>query len=74
MDCKQIAERLVFLYNDGEMTHELRLDFHRHMDDCPHCARRAEHTRRFLMVVRGTGRCTVPNGLRDRILARLRGN
>ena len=73
MKCKEICEELVFRYSDDEMEQEMRVAFKLHVADCPECARKAEHTERFLMIVRKrTVRTTAPRRLRQRLLDDLR--
>jgi mycothiol system anti-sigma-R factor len=72
MNCKQIKEELVFLFIDNEMGQELLISFRRHVSDCPHCAREAQHARFFLTLLRErAGRHQAPRALRTRILASL---
>ncbi len=72
MDCKQIKEELVFLYADNEMGQEVLIAFKRHVSVCPHCARKAEFTRRLLELVRERARRRqAPRRLRAKILAGL---
>jgi len=73
MDCRKIREELVFLYvDDDEMGQELLVAFHRHVSDCPHCAQKAQLTRRLLTIVRErTERRRAPGHLRLKILANL---
>lgn len=72
MNCKKVLEELIFRFADDEMEQELRVEFKRHVADCPHCARQAQYTRRLLMVVRQRAtRCAAPTHLRERILAAL---
>jgi mycothiol system anti-sigma-R factor len=73
MKCKEICEELVFRYTDNEMEQEMRIAFKLHVADCPECKKRAEHTERFLMIVRKrTARTTAPRRLRQRLLDGLR--
>ena len=46
MDCSKFEE-IVFLYSDNQLEQELVVRYHRHIDICPECARRAAFTRRL---------------------------
>lgn len=69
MKCKQVKEEFVLVYGEGEDGGRLRIAIHQHVTDCPECAARAEHTRRFVTLVRERCRCEAPSELRHRILS-----
>jgi len=49
--------------------------YRRHIDLCPHCARKAVYTERLLTILRRRcNRATAPAELRERILAGLAGS
>ena len=71
MDCSKFEE-IVFLYSDNQLEQELVVHYHRHIDLCPECARRAAFTSRLLVILRQRcERATAPERLRQRILASL---
>lgn len=69
MKCKQVKEEFVFVYGEDEDGRQLRVAIYRHVNDCPECAAKAEHTRRFVTLVREHCRCEAPRELRSRILS-----
>ncbi len=72
MDCKKVTEELVFLFADEAQGqgHELLIAYREHVSLCPHCAHKAQFTRKFLAIVRKrAARRTAPTSLRERILA-----
>jgi mycothiol system anti-sigma-R factor len=71
MNCKRVEETM-FLVTDNELDEDVLVVFRRHLELCPHCARRFEVVSRFLALVRE--RCcrrAAPDRLRIRILASL---
>lgn len=75
MDCQKVHEELAFLFADCELDGDDLNDFNQHLARCPHCARRARFTTRFLSVIRiRSGRNRAPRELRTRIVAALTGD
>ena len=71
MDCRRF-KKVVFLYTDNEMEADLVVDFRKHLNLCPHCARHIQYTLRLLSLVRKRcHRASAPEGLRARILTSL---
>jgi mycothiol system anti-sigma-R factor len=74
MDCSRFEE-IVFLYSDNQLEQELVVLYRRHIELCPHCARKAVYTERLLTILRRRcNRATAPAELRERILAGLAGS
>jgi anti-sigma factor (TIGR02949 family) len=74
MNCKKVTEELVFLFADEAegQGHELLIAYREHVSHCPHCANRAQITRRVLTIVRERAvRRQAPTDLRERILAKM---
>lgn len=72
MDCAK-CEEVIFLYADDQLEQEVVVHYHRHIEVCPTCARRAAYTIRLLTVVRTRcRRASAPERLRRRIVASLR--
>lgn len=73
MNCRKVKEELVLLIS-GDDDRNLTVAIRHHVSVCPHCAQRAERTRKVVTIVRERcGRQRAPMSLRDRILARLHG-
>ncbi|MDA8017836.1 MAG: hypothetical protein MPN21_10355 [Thermoanaerobaculia bacterium] len=68
MKCKQVKEEFVLVYGEDQDGGQLRVAIQQHVTDCPDCAAQAEHTRRFVTLVREHCRREAPSGLRRRIL------
>ena len=74
MDCSRFEE-IVFLYSDNQLEQELVVLYRRHIELCPHCARKSVYTERLLTILRRRcHRATAPAELRERILAGLAGS
>lgn len=67
MKCKQVKEEFILVYGEDEDGGRLRIAIQRHVSACPECAAKAEHTRRFVTLVREHCRCEAPSDLRRRI-------
>ena len=71
MDCKRVS-KTIYLFFDNELEDELLRPFRHHVDGCPGCARRVDHTRKVLLLVRKCcHRECAPESLRARILTSL---
>jgi len=71
MNCQK-AEKVLFLFFDGEIEDDLIEVFKAHLSHCPDCAHRLDFTRKFLVIIRQ--RCVrqvAPSRLRARILTSL---
>lgn len=70
MDCKGVGDS-IYLFFDNELDQALLVSFHDHVGGCGDCARRVDYTRKLLLLVRESVRCSAPDRLRLRILTRL---
>ena len=68
MRCKQVKEEFVMVYGEDEDGGRLRIAIQQHVSACPDCAAKAEHTRRFITLVREHCQRQAPSELRRRIL------
>jgi mycothiol system anti-sigma-R factor len=67
MGCKRIR-RVVFLWVDRDREAAVREPMGRHLDECPHCRRRAHEIERVVMIVRRScSPCPAPSSLSERI-------
>ena len=69
-DCNEVVARLE-LYLDGECPGDLQAYVAKHLGACSPCTGRAEFERRVRELVAGACRDRAPEGLIDRVLARL---
>ena len=70
MDCKGVG-KVIFLFFDNELDQALLDPFRDHVHRCGHCARQVDYTRKLLLLVRESVRCSAPDRLRVRILSEL---
>ncbi len=70
MDCKRVGEA-IFLFFDNELEPELLSPFRDHVNGCVGCARQVDYTRKLLLLVRESVRCSAPDRLRMRILTNM---
>lgn len=72
MDCEKVRQE-IFLYIDKEMDEEAQAWVSAHLSRCGDCSRHIRYTIKMLMLVRQRcSRRSAPDGLRSRILERLR--
>ncbi|MEM9557045.1 MAG: hypothetical protein AAGC60_22495 [Acidobacteriota bacterium] len=72
MKSKRVKEELVMIFGQDE-ERSLVIAMRRHVDSCPHCHEKAEHTRRIVaMIRRRCERTRAPKELKTRIVAGLR--
>jgi mycothiol system anti-sigma-R factor len=65
-DCGEIIEAL-YLYLDGELTVEKRVQIQRHLEGCPPCFQAVGFERELRAVISTRCRDRVPDDLRERI-------
>jgi mycothiol system anti-sigma-R factor len=71
-DCAEVIDR-VYLYLDGEVEPAVRARIRVHLDECGPCLRRYGIEQEVKALVhRCCGGESAPDGLRDRVLVRLR--
>ncbi|HEX5760662.1 MAG TPA: zf-HC2 domain-containing protein [Thermoanaerobaculia bacterium] len=70
MDCKKVGDS-IYLFFDNELDQALLTPFRHHVDGCGDCAKRVDYTRRLLLLVRASVRCSAPDRLRLRILTNM---
>jgi mycothiol system anti-sigma-R factor len=66
VDCNETIERL-YIYLDGELTDERRIEIKRHLDDCPPCLDAFDFEAELRVVIADRCRDHVPDSLRQRI-------
>jgi mycothiol system anti-sigma-R factor len=66
VDCNETIERL-YIYLDGELTDERRIEIKRHLDECPPCLDAFDFEVELRQVIADRCRDRVPEGLRQRI-------
>jgi mycothiol system anti-sigma-R factor len=72
VDCRDVLEQ-VYLYLDGEMPDEDCATIRRHLDECAPCLRQFGVEQEVKALVARTCGCDVaPDGLREKVLLRLR--
>ncbi|MDP8969393.1 MAG: mycothiol system anti-sigma-R factor [Actinomycetota bacterium] len=71
-DCRKVLAELQ-RYLDGECPESLQRTVGRHLRDCLPCLDRAGFERELRAVVASTCRQAAPEGLLNRVIARLRG-
>ena len=72
MDCAEVIEQ-VYVYLDGELAPTDRARIRQHLDECAPCLRQYGLEQEVKTLVARCCRADhAPNGLRDRVLVRLR--
>jgi mycothiol system anti-sigma-R factor len=71
-DCDDALHEL-YSFIDGELTDQTRARIRQHLDDCPPCFERYDFEAELKAVISRKCQERVPDGLRDRIVAALRG-
>jgi len=66
VDCNETIERL-YIYLDGELTDERRIEIKRHLDDCPPCLDAFDFEAELRQVIADRCKDRVPEALRRRI-------
>jgi mycothiol system anti-sigma-R factor len=66
VDCSETIERL-YIYLDGELTDEIRVEIKRHLDDCPPCLHAFDFEVELRQVIADRCKDRVPDALRQRI-------
>jgi len=66
VDCSETIERL-YIYLDGELTDEIRIEIKRHLDDCPPCLDAFDFEAELRQVIADRCKDRVPDALRQRI-------
>jgi mycothiol system anti-sigma-R factor len=66
VDCSETIERL-YIYLDGELTEEIRIEIKRHLDDCPPCLDAFDFEVELRQVIANRCQDRVPDTLRQRI-------
>jgi mycothiol system anti-sigma-R factor len=66
VDCNETIERL-YIYLDGELTEEIRIEIKRHLDDCPPCLDAFDFEVELRQVIANRCQDRVPDALRQRI-------
>ena len=66
VDCNETIERL-YIYLDGELTDERRIEIKRHLDDCPPCLDAFDFEAELRLVIADRCKDRVPDALRQRI-------
>ncbi len=71
IDCDEVMRRL-FDYLDGEVEITAQDEIHHHIEDCRSCFSRVEFEKQLKSRIRGAGRDSAPDSLRNRISDLLR--
>jgi len=72
VDCRDVLEK-VYLYLDGEMPDEDCVTIRQHLDECAPCLRQFGVEQEVkALVARSCGCDVAPDGLREKVLMRLR--
>lgn len=66
VDCDETIERL-YIFLDGELTDERRLEIQRHLDDCSPCLDAFDFEAELRVVIASRCKDRVPEALRQRV-------